>query len=101
MTLGVERLGAHPRLVTFIEVADPAEPCAFGPDSPDGSIGIALSDPGALIVFSLPPQRHFDLREDSFVYRVRLRGIMEQNPQWMLVPVARLTRTRIAEKLAA
>ncbi len=101
VTLGVERLGSHPKLVTFIEIADPAEPCAFNPDSTTGAIGIALSDPGALIVFGLPSQRHLDLREDEFVYRVRMRGIMEQNPQWMLLPIARLTRTRLMEKLAA
>ncbi len=93
ITLGMERIGAAPRLTTFHPINDPALPSPAINDNDDGCVAIIVAEPISMLVFNAIQERYADIREDGLVFRVRLRSPLEQNSQWLLLPFTKLTRT--------
>ncbi len=94
LTLGMEKIGHRPRLVTFNALADSSAPSAFDKTQPDGKfLAIISSEPNILISFRVFPGRYLEMREGDHVYRIRLQEILEQTRNWIRVQFMLLTRS--------
>ena len=94
LTLGLERIGHMPRLVTFNTVTDGAAPSVLGNTDAEGKfLAIALSRPNALISFRAIQGRYLDMRDGDYIYRIRLQEILEQTRNWVRIQFTLLTRS--------
>ncbi|MHB1678361.1 MAG: hypothetical protein ACYCSS_12665 [Sulfuriferula sp.] len=94
LTLGMERIGFMPRVVTFHPVTDAAAPSPFACKSTDREfIAIALTQPCTLISFHAVHWKYLDIRDGDYLYRIRIQAILEQNRNWLRVQFTRLTRS--------
>ncbi len=93
LTLGMEKIGHLPRLVTFNALADSAGPRMLGKAGDEGKfIAVVTSEPNALISFRALPSRYLDMRDGDYIYRIRLQEILEQTRSWVRIQFTLLTR---------
>ena len=98
LTLGMERLGQAPRVVSYRPVSDPTvAPPSLTDQNNNDAIAVAISHPTALVGFHAVQHRWLDVTEPDAIYRVKPLAAQDSNPQWLLFPVIRLSRTRLRQ----
>ena len=96
LTLGLERLGQSPRVVSYRPVTDPTtDPRTLAQTEDTDALAVALSSPTAMVGFHAVQHRWLDVTESNILYRVKPLAAQDSNPQWLLFPVIRLSRTRL------
>ena len=94
ITLGMERLGLTPRLVAFHPLSDAIAPSPFLTETASCEfIAIALNQPSTLVSFHAIQRKYLDIRDGDYIYRIRIRAILEQTPHWLRVQFIRLSRS--------
>lgn len=93
LTLGMERLGFLPLILQLHPLQDALAPSVFSQSAPHlGLPVIAEAHASTLVSFQTLQHSFYDMREEDFIYRIRILTVLEQKPGWMRVQFARLTR---------
>lgn len=96
ITLGIERLGSSPHLVTFQSISDPAQSAHIMDAPHEGFIAISVNEPATLFTFNAVQQRYADMLDGDVMYRIRLRSAVEQNSMWLQIPFTLLSKTKLS-----
>ncbi|MEQ1667543.1 MAG: hypothetical protein ABL868_03730 [Sulfuriferula sp.] len=96
-TLGLEQLGASPKSVKLCAIHDVFTPSPFMSNNNALQFeGIYLSTSANLIALHAVDSTHYDMLMDGYVYRIRIRAMLEQEYHWLRAKIDILTRTHLS-----
>ena len=93
VTLGMERLSCSPQIVQLHGIQDAISPSPFDA-SPEQVTLAVIGEASALTLVSFDHLKHryYDMREGDYIFRIKVKRILEQKPDWVRVEFIRLTR---------